>query len=35
MEIRNKIYLTPPYLIINIDYGENKKYKPFQLNLEV
>jgi len=23
-----KIYYTPPYLIINIDYGKNKKYKP-------
>ena len=28
IEIRSKIYFAPPYLIINIDYGENKKYKP-------
>ena len=28
MEITNIIYSTPLYLIINIDYGENKKYKP-------
>jgi ubiquitin C-terminal hydrolase len=28
MKITTKIYHTPPYLIINIDYGENKKYKP-------
>jgi len=28
MKIINIIYATPPYLIINIDYSENKKYKP-------
>ena len=27
-EVTTKIYFTPPYLIINIDYGKNKKYKP-------
>ena len=26
--ITTKIYYAPPYLIINIDYGKNKKYKP-------
>ena len=28
MNIINKIYFSPPYLIIHLDYGENKKYKP-------
>ena len=28
MNIKNKIYFSPPYLIIHLDYGENKKYKP-------
>jgi len=28
MNITNKIYFSPPYLIIHLDYGENKKYKP-------
>ena len=27
-EVQNKIFLTPPYLIINLDYGKNKKYNP-------
>ena len=27
-EVSSKIYSTPPYLIINLDYGKNKKYKP-------
>ena len=26
--VSSKIYYTPPYLIINIDYGKDKKYKP-------
>ena len=28
MEITNKIYSSPPYLIIHFDYGKNKKYIP-------
>jgi ubiquitin C-terminal hydrolase len=28
MKITNKIYSAPPYLIIHLDYGENKKYEP-------
>ena len=32
MKIITKIYLPPPYLIINIDYGKNKKYKPKTVN---
>ena len=27
-KVTTKIYFAPPYLIINIDYGKNKKYKP-------
>ena len=27
-KVKTIIYHTPPYLIINIDYGKNKKYKP-------
>ena len=27
-KISSKIYYTPPYLIINIDYGKDKKYNP-------
>ena len=27
-KVTKKIYYTPPYLIIHIDYGKNKKYKP-------
>ena len=27
-KVTTKIYSSPPYLIINIDYGKNKKYKP-------
>ena len=27
-QITTKIYSAPPYLIINIDYGKNKEYKP-------
>ena len=27
-KVTTKIFSTPPYLIINIDYGKNKKYKP-------
>ena len=29
--VSSKIYYTPPYLIINIDYGKNKKYKPLKV----
>jgi len=32
MEITNKIYYPPPYLIINIDYGESKKYIPKEVS---
>jgi len=34
-EVTTKIYYPPPYLIINIDYDKNKKYKPRKVNLEV
>ena len=27
-KVITKIYFTPPYLIINIDYGKDKKYMP-------
>ena len=27
-KVKTLIYFTPPYLIINIDYGINKKYEP-------
>ena len=27
-KVTTKIFYTPPYLIINIDYGKNQKYKP-------
>ena len=27
-KVTSKIFYPPPYLIINIDYGENFKYKP-------
>ena len=27
-KVYSRIFYTPPYLIINIDYGKNKKYKP-------
>ena len=27
-KVCSRIFYTPPYLIINIDYGKNKKYKP-------
>ena len=26
--VKSIIHFTPPYLIINIDYGKNKKYEP-------
>ena len=31
-KVTTKIYYSPPYLIINIDYGKNKKYKPQKIN---
>ena len=31
-KVFSKIYFTPPYLIINIDYGKDKKYKPKKVN---
>ena len=31
-KIFSKIYYTPPYLIINIDYGKDKKYIPRKVN---
>jgi ubiquitin C-terminal hydrolase len=30
-KIRTVIYYTPPYLIINIDYGKNKQYEPLEI----
>ena len=27
-KVRSKIFVTPPYLIINFDYGKDKKYEP-------
>ena len=29
--VSSKIYYTPPYLIINLDYGKNKKYNPTKI----
>ena len=31
-KVTSKIYETPPYLIINFDYGKDKKYKPKKVN---
>ena len=31
-EVSSKIFYTPPYLIINLDYGKNKKYNPAKIN---
>ena len=31
-KVTTKIYYAPPYLIINIDYGKNKKYIPKEVN---
>ena len=31
-KVITKIYFAPPYLIINFDYGKNKKYKPKKVN---
>ena len=31
-EVTTKIFFAPPYLIINIDYGKNKKYIPKEVN---
>ena len=30
-DVKSNIYYTPPYLIINLDYGKNKKYVPKQI----
>ena len=30
-KIKTVIYYTPPYLIINIDYGKNKQYEPREI----
>ena len=30
--VTSKLFYTPPYLIINIDYGKDKKYKPKRLD---
>ena len=30
-KVTTKIYYTPPYLIINIDYGKNKRYSPSEV----
>ena len=30
-DVSSKIYLTPPYLIIHLDYGKNNKYAPKQI----
>ena len=27
-KVTTKIFYSPPYLVINFDYGKNKKYKP-------
>ena len=34
-DVRTKIYYTPPYLIINLDYGKNKKYNPGEINFGI
>ena len=31
-QVSTKIYSSPPYLIIDIDHGKNKKYKPKKIN---
>ena len=31
-DVNTRIYYTPPYLIINLDYGKNKKYNPGEIN---
>ena len=31
-EVGSLIYLTPPYLIINLDYGKDKRYNPIGFN---
>ena len=31
LKLTKKIFYTPPYLIIKIDYGKNKKYKPIKI----
>jgi ubiquitin C-terminal hydrolase len=31
-DVSSQIYYTPPYLIINLDYGKNKKYVPKEIN---
>ena len=31
-KVTKKIFCTPPYLIINIDYGKNNKYKPLKVD---
>ena len=31
-EVSSKIFYTPPYLIIKLDYGKNKKYNPAKIN---
>ena len=33
-EMNTKIFLPPKYLLINIDYGKNKKYMPKSINYQ-
>ena len=33
-DVISKIYLTPPYLIIHLDYGKNNKYAPKEIIFE-
>ena len=30
--VKTKIYAAPPYLIINLDYGKNKKFEPQKIS---
>ena len=32
-KVTSKIFYPPPYLIINIDYGENFRYKPAKIDI--
>ena len=34
-KVTQKIFVTPPYLIINFDYGKNKKYKPLKVDFGI
>ena len=33
--LKNKIYYSPPYLLINIDYGKNKRFQPNEVDFGI